>query len=158
MCNELGNIAFIYQQIKKSVTMKQTILIFFLLLSSGLSYGQIYFQGGVGLAKQANFGGDMSVGYTLKNTTISTGYFAIFNPEQPVFFSLKAGQRLTDAIHLYGGVVRVQRSSVHKELNTHSWIAGIEYNTKSFQKGRFYYSANYIPSYFFVCMGMKFNY
>ncbi len=138
--------------------MKQTIFIFLLLLSGGLSYGQVYFQGGVGLAKQANFGGDMSVGYTIKKTTLSTGYFAIFNPEQPVFFSLKAGQKLTDAFHVYAGVVRVQRSSVHKELNTHSWIAGIEYNTKNFQKGRFYYSANYVPSYFFVCMGMKFNY
>jgi len=138
--------------------MKQTILLAFLLITGSLTYSQVYFQGGVGLAKQANFGGDISVGYVLKKTTFSTGYFALLNSEQPVFLSLKIGQKVTEALHVYGGMVRIQQSAVQKQSNSNSWIAGIEYNTKKFQKGRFYYSANYIPSYFFVCMGMKFNY
>ena len=138
--------------------MKQTILLGFFLMIGSLTYSQIYVQGGVGLAKQGNIGGDLALGYSMGKTTISSGYFAMLNPEQPVFLNVKVGQKLTDALHLYGGFVRIQRSSVLKQTNTNSWIAGIEYNTKKFQKRRFYYSANYVPSYFFVCIGMKFNY
>jgi len=138
--------------------MRKVLLLAVLLFSGFAGFAQVYFQGGAGVTSKASFGGDLAVGYSLNKTTFSAGYFAILDDGEPALFNFQAGYRLTEAIRMYGGYVRKHQSSHLKENNSNSWVAGIEYNTKSFNRGNFYYSANYIPNYVFLTVGMKFNY
>ncbi len=142
--------------------MKHQIFTFLFVVSGFCAKAQLYVQGGVGMAERRIPGGELGMGYAQKKVTFSASYFALLNPrattQEPLLVNIKSGYKLTKAWHIYGGIVRQIRSSVDKGTNTSSWIAGLEYNSKEFKKGRFYYSANYIPSYFFVTMGMKFNY
>lgn len=138
---------------------KFSFFVLFLFLSVA-SMSQMYVQGGAGLVTGPNVGagGELSVGYVYKKTTFSTGYFAQVNDATPLLFSFQAGYKVNKAVRIYSGYVRKHLSAQLKTSNSNSWIAGAEYNGKRFKKGNFYYSANYIPSYFFVCVGMKFNY
>ncbi|MBP6687234.1 MAG: hypothetical protein KA160_05185 [Lacibacter sp.] len=128
-------------------------------LFSGNLFSQVYLQAGAGVTTNVNAGADLQVGYSLKKkATIGIGYFALIDDAQPLLMNVQVGYKLSKSVRMYGGYVRKQVSSNYKRLNTNSWIGGIEYNGKRFKKGNFYYSANYIPRYFFVCAGMKFNY
>jgi hypothetical protein len=142
--------------------MKKKIVTGIFVMLAFAAKAQFYAQGGLGMAERRIPGAELGVGYAQKKVTFSASYFALFNPrattQEPLLVNVKSGYKITKAWHVYGGIVRQVRSSVDKGTNTSSWIAGIEYNTKEFKKGRFYYSANYIPSYFFVTVGMKFNY
>jgi hypothetical protein len=130
------------------------------LLSTITCFSQAYVQAGAGIATGAEVrgGGELHVGYAFKKTTFSAGYFAQIDDAAPLLVNFQAGYKLNKAVRVYGGYVRKHQSSAIKSVNSNSWIAGVEYNTKRFKRGNFYYSANYIPSYFFVCLGMKFNY
>lgn len=128
------------------------------MLTAAAGYSQMYVQAGGGVTTNGNAGADLSVGYVAKKTTFTVGYFALLESDQPLLFNVQAGYKLNKAVRMYGGYVRKQVSANVKSLNSNSWIAGIEYNTKRFKRGNFYYSANYIPDYFFVTVGMKFNY
>lgn len=119
---------------------------------------QVFVQAGGGVTSRGNAGADLSVGYAAKKTTLTVGYFALLDNDQPLLLNMQAGYKITNAVRVYGGYVRKQVSANIKSLNTNSWIAGVEYNTKRFMRGNFYYSANYIPNYFFATVGMKFNY
>ena len=133
------------------------ICVFMFVISAVRS--QVYLQAGAGVTTHGNAGADLQAGYSFKKkTTFGIGYFALIDNDQPLLLNVQAGYKLTKAVRMYGGYVRKQTSTSHKTANTNSWIAGVEYNTKRFKKGNFYYSANYIPNYFFVCVGMKFNY
>lgn len=131
---------------------------FICLLFAATGYAQMFVQAGGGVTSHGNAGADLSVGYAAKKTTFTAGYFALLDNDQPLLLNVQAGYKLTKAVRIYGGYVRKQVSANIKSLNTNSWIAGVEYNTKRFMKGNFYYSANYIPNYFFATVGMKFNY
>jgi|GEM_PF-2764077 len=128
------------------------------LLFAGTGSAQMFVQAGAGVTTHGNAGADFSVGYGAKKTTFTVGYFALLDNDQPLLLNVQAGYKLTKAVRVYGGYVRKQVSANFKTLNSNSWITGIEYNTKRFKRGNFYYSANYIPDYFFVTVGMKFNY
>ncbi len=128
------------------------------LLITGTASSQVYVQAGAGLTSKINFGGDLGVGFVAKKTTFAVGYFAMMDSGEPLMLNVQAGYRITNDLRLYGGYVRKHSSDLMKSQNSNSWIAGIEYNTKRFKKGNFYYSANYIPNYFFATIGMKFNY
>ena len=133
------------------------ICLFIFLVNSVRS--QVYLQTGAGVTTNGNAGADLQIGYSIKKkTTVGIGYFALLDDAQPLLMNVQVGHKLSKAVRVYGGYVRKQVSSEHKQLNTNSWIAGVEYNSKRFKKGNFYYSANYIPHYFFVCVGLKFNY
>ncbi len=128
------------------------------LFVAGTGYAQMFVQAGGGVTTHGNAGADLSVGYAAKKTTFTIGYFALLDNDQPLLLNVQTGYKLTKAVRVYGGYVRKQVSANIKTLNTNSWITGVEYNTKRFKRGNFYYSANYIPDYFFVTVGMKFNY
>jgi hypothetical protein len=133
------------------------ICLFMFVISAARS--QVYLQAGAGVTTHATAGADLQVGYQFKKkTTFGIGYFALIDNDQPLLLNVQAGYKLTKSVRMYGGYVRKQASNSLKALNTNSWIAGVEYNTKRFKRGNFYYSANYIPNYFFACVGMKFNY
>lgn len=119
---------------------------------------QVYVQAGAGITSKVHVGGDLGVGVVVKKTTFAVGYFAIMDSGEPLMLNVQAGYRIANNFRFYGGYVRKHSSDVFKIQNTNSWIGGVEYNTKRFKKGNFYYSANYIPNYFFVTVGMKFNY
>ena len=130
------------------------------LFSTIVASAQVYVQAGAGLVTGENVGagGELSVGYVYKKTTFSTGYFAQISDATPLLFSFQAGYKVNKAVRIYSGYVRKHLSAQLKSANSNSWIAGVEYNGKRFKKGNFYYSANYIPNYFFATVGMKFNY
>ncbi len=128
------------------------------LVIAGSASSQIYVQGGAGFTSKANLGGDLGLGFVAKKTTFTVGYFAMMDNDEPFMLNVQAGYRITSDWRLYGGYVRKHSSDIVKTQNSNSWIAGVEYNTKRFKKGNFYYSANYIPNYFFATIGMKFNY
>ena len=138
--------------------MLKVISLCFFLLIAEIGYSQMFVQAGGGVTTNGNAGADLSVGYVAKKTTLTVGYFALLDNGEPLLLNMQAGYKITNAVRVYGGYVRKQVSSNVKSLNTNSWIAGIEYNTKRFMRGNFYYSANYIPNYFFATVGMKFNY
>lgn len=129
----------------------------FLIIACSAS-SQVYVQAGGGVTSKANIGGDLSIGFVAKKTTFAVGYFAMMDDDEPLMLNVQAGYRITDSWRLYGGYVRKHASSHVKSQNENSWLTGVEYNTQRFKKGNFYYSANYIPNYFFVTIGMKFNY
>lgn len=133
------------------------ICLFMFVISAARS--QVYLQAGAGATTNVTAGADLQVGYSFKKkTTFGIGYFALIDNDQPLLLNVQAGYKLTKSVRMYGGYVRKQASGSDKSMNTNSWIAGVEYNTKRFKRGNFYYSANYIPNYFFACVGMKFNY
>ncbi|MFY7839456.1 MAG: hypothetical protein ACOVP7_04220 [Lacibacter sp.] len=137
----------------------QKVMAFCLLLVLGTSASaQVYVQGGASVTSQANIGGDLSIGFVAQKTTLSVGYLALMDNDEPLMLNVQAGYRLNNAWRIYGGYVRKHFSSDVKLNNNHSWLGGVEYNSKRFMRGNFYYSANYIPQYFFVTVGMKFNY
>lgn len=138
---------------------KLSFFVLFLFLSVA-SMSQIYVSGGAGLVTgpKVGAGGDLNVGYVFKKTTFSAGYFAHMSDASPLLFSFRAGYKVSNSVRIYSGYVRKHLSAQLKSSNSNSWIAGAEYNGKRFMNGNFYYSANYTPSYFFVCVGMKFNY
>ncbi len=139
--------------------MKKVLGLCVFMLSFTAVRSQVYLQAGGGVTTNGNAGADLQVGYSLKKkTTIGIGYFALIDNAQPLLMNVQVCYKLSKSVRMYGGYVRKQVSNSHKALNTNSWIGGIEYNTKRFKKGNFYYSANYIPNYFFACVGMKFNY
>lgn len=139
--------------------MKKVLGFCLFMLAMNSARSQVYLQGGAGVTTNGNAGADLQVGYSLKKKmTVGIGYFALIDNAQPLLMNLQVGYKISKAVRMYGGYVRKQVSSSHTAQNANSWIGGIEYNTKRFKKGNFYYSANYIPHYFFVCVGMKFNY
>lgn len=128
------------------------------LLFSFTSSAQVFVQAGGGVTSKGKAGADLNIGYASKKTTLTVGYFALLDNDQPLLLNMQAGYKITSAVRVYGGYVRKQVSANVKSLNTNSWIAGVEYNTKRFMRGNLYYSVNYIPNYFFATVGMKFNY
>lgn len=139
--------------------MKKVLGICLFMFAVSAARSQVYLQAGAGATTHATAGADLQVGYQFKKkTTFGIGYFALIDNDQPLLLNVQAGYKLTKSVRMYGGYVRKQASNSLKALNTNSWIAGVEYNTKRFKRGNFYYSANYIPNYFFACVGMKFNY
>jgi hypothetical protein len=139
--------------------MKKVLVICLCMFVITEAHSQVYFQAGAGATTNATAGADLHVGYSFKEkTTFGVGYFALMDNAQPLLLNVQAGYKLTKSVRMYGGYVRKHTSGTFKSMNTNSWIAGVEYNTKRFKKGNFYYSANYIPHYVFVCVGMKFNY
>ncbi|RXK58953.1 hypothetical protein ESA94_16340 [Lacibacter luteus] len=138
--------------------MKKILCICICMVIINAARSQVYVQAGGGITTNGTGGGDLSIGYAAKKTTFSVGYFALIDNSEPLLLNVQGGYKINKAWRVYGGYVRKQVSANVKSMNTNSWLAGVEYNTKRFKKGNFYYAANYIPHYFFVTVGMKFNY
>lgn len=119
----------------------KSILCLFLLVSFNAD-SQVFVLGGAGISNKY-FSAELQTGYRYQQTTLSIGYIALPEQNQPALFNIRAGYVIAERVHVYGGYVKVMYSLDDKSRNSNTWQVGTQYLFSHYDRGSFYAGVNY---------------
>jgi hypothetical protein len=135
--------------------MKKVTFIIFILASLSAN-SQIFIEGGAGITNKY-LSGEVQTGVRVNNITASIGFISIPEASQPALFNFRAGYTIKERWLIYGGYVRLMRSSDNKAENGDTWQTGVQYHFMHYDRGTFYVEGNYSPGFISLHLGMSFN-
>lgn len=120
------------------------ILVFILMFLIGAisSKAQVILLGGAGMSNKY-FSAELQAGYRFNNATLTAGYIALPEDNQPALFNVRAGYVIAERVHVYGGYVKVMYSMDDKSRNSNTWQVGAQYLFCYYDRGSFYFGGNY---------------